>query len=55
MTVKEIRELSNNIGTEYDDCFVVVSNDTDKVAVTQVRKVCSSMGKPCCVEIKLEK
>lgn len=55
MTLKEMRELLNNLGTEYDDCSVVVFDETFKTEVKQIRKICSPMGKPCCVEIKLEK
>ena len=55
MTVKEMRKLLNSFGTEYDDCSVVIFNDMDKIEVKQIRKICSPMGKPCCVEIKLKK
>ena len=55
MTVQEMREFLNSVGTDYDDCSVVIFNDMDKIEVKQIRKICSPMGKPCCVEIKLEK
>ena len=54
MTVREMRKLLNSFGTEYDDCSVVIFNDMDKIEVKQIRKICSPMGKPCCVEIKLK-
>lgn len=55
MTVKDMREFLNSIGTDYNDCSVVIFNENDKIAVDGLRKICSPMGKPCCVEIKLEK
>ena len=55
MTVQEMREFLNSIGTDYNDCSVVIFNENDKIAVDGLRKICSPMGKPSCVEIKLEK
>ena len=55
MTVREMRKLLNSFGTDYDDCSVVIFNENNKVAVEGLRKICSPMGKPCCVEIKLKK
>ena len=55
MTVQEMREFLNSVGTDYDDSSVVILNENDKIAVDGLRKICSPMGKPCCVEIKLKK
>ena len=53
MTVKELREFLNSIEPDYDDCSVVIFKDTKKIDVDSVRKICSPMGKPCCVELKV--
>ena len=55
MTVKEIREFFNNIGMEYNDCPVVVFQGLKKKEIEKVSKIVSPMGKPCCLEIKIEK
>lgn len=55
MTVKEIRELLNNIDMEYDDCPIVVFQGLRKKEIEKVSKIASPMGKPCCLEIKIEK
>jgi hypothetical protein len=55
MTVKDMREFLNSIGTDYDDCSIVIFEENDKVVVDSVRRICSPMGKPCCIELKMKK
>lgn len=61
MTVKELREMLNNVSAEYEDASVVIFQGNgkfekvEKVEVEGIRQICSPMGKPCCVELRVKK
>lgn len=54
MTVKELRDILNNIDSEYDESPMVIFEDKEKKYVDSICKICSPMGKPCCVELRLK-
>ena len=54
MTVKELRNILNNIDSEYDESSVVIFEGKEKKYVDSICKISSPMGKPCCVELRLK-
>lgn len=55
MTVKELKEMLNDIDKEYEDLPIVVFDNDKRIETEYIRRVCSFSGKPCCVQLKLKK